>query len=272
MQNTSRWLLFATAIYLANPLSVTWAGYLQSFSGNSDAETTQGATCIGDYAVLDNTGTPGDTFGTGYSGFDSLSLVDTASSYLYIYEITAVNSEFIGTSILNGNQPNQPIFSGVTSTFQVNLALADNNGAISATNPFGTNSLLFQESAPANLGVTSPHLVSETGLVSGTVSYTSTVFEDTGYSAFSGESTEVFGFTTNTPPVIATPIPSGPSSATFAAPVPIPEPTTLTLLVSALLGISGIHLRRHGVKATVSGKGSMNRQSRIGNRQSWRCL
>jgi hypothetical protein len=196
---------------------------LQSFSGNSDGESLgdTGAAII-NFAVYDQLGggsVAGDTFGTGYSGFDTLSEVDTSDQYLYLYDYTSV----AGTITPGG------VF---TISTVVDLALADDEGVVSTTNAFGSDTLDFQQSPPANLGVISPHLVSGTGLIDGLVP--------------AGSTSEIFAFTTNVPPsLVLSPGADGVVGSTAPLPV-VPEPGSLALIVvGGAFGVLGIAARRN---------------------------
>lgn len=243
---TRQWCIVPlAAIYaLVVCVSPARAGLLQAYSGNTDTENTSASLqFLFDFAVYDRLSggsAAGDTFGTGYSGFDALSLVDTTARYLYLYEISSA----LGT--LQYFEALQVL--GVTSTTQVNLAFTDSNGVVSSTNPFGTNAVNFQTNAPANVGVTSPGLVAQSGLVAGSLSLSGGTFEDN-VSVPAGSTSEIIGFTSNDPPELS----SAQSTAFFTGgtiPIPVPEPGSLALCIAAAGGgfvLSRARtVRRHG--------------------------
>lgn len=218
------------------------AGILQAYSGNSDAESTSGfLTCIANCAVYDRLSggtSAGDAYGTGYSGFDALALEDTTARFLYLYDQTSVSGGYSSFGIW-------PIY-GITSTVQVALAFADNNGAVSTTNAFGSDTLFYRPSAPATVGVTSPHLLSKSNLVSGSLSLSGTTLYDS-LSLPSGATTELYGFTSDNPPAMTTEI-SSISTVGFTCPStslsPVPEPGSLCLGMAGLAISTLLRVRR----------------------------
>ena len=147
-------------------------------------------------------------------------------AFLYLYDQTSVSGGYSSFGIW-------PIY-GITSTVQVALAFADNNGTVSTTNAFGSDTLFYRPSA--TVGVTSPHLLSKSNLVSGSLSLSGTTLYDS-LSLPSGATTGLYGFTSDDPPAITTEISS--ISTMALLPGTILEPSARTGLALPRYGWFG---------------------------------
>jgi hypothetical protein len=229
------------ACLLTMPVNRLHADYLQAFSGNSHAASTAGAEIIENYAVLSRSGgTAGDVYGTGFAGFDALAGIKENAQYLYLYQFTPLTGGFAGGAFGDS----QPRFGSITSVGTANLSLTDNNGAVSPTNSFGTDTAPFVGAAGASLGVISPSVGLAAGtLVPSTPSYTATTFTFTTGAIPADQTSVLYAFTSNVAPVIIPAPPAGPSfaSGAFVAPAAVPEPSSIVL---AILGIAGLFALR----------------------------
>jgi hypothetical protein len=230
---------------LGPPVGSARAGFLQAFSGNARAANPEGTWFIsGNFAVLDRlsgASSPGDVFGTGLPGFDSLAILGTGSPafntsarYLYLYqEVTLPTSLPTGSGFIYGGVygDGQAHFSSVTSFAQWSLFLSDNRGIVSFTNDFGSDGAPFTPSAPANLGVVNPSVASDpsgSSLIPVSPSVSSTAFTVTG-TITPGSIDRLHGFTTDAPPELLTE-PVVPGYPTWTYPIPeVPEPSSLLL-------------------------------------------
>ena len=121
------------------------------------------------FAVLDRAGTTsGDSWGTGFSGFDSHFVPDigsvdlqTGDRFLYLFQVANNGSDTnaIDTLAVSLIGPNTLINS--YGHFSM-LGFADDAGAVSAGNDFGTSGT-FAFPAVANIGVDSPGIVDLSG-------------------------------------------------------------------------------------------------------------
>jgi hypothetical protein len=204
--------------------------------GNSRGEDPAGALRIsGNFAVFDRLSgpsSPGDVFGTGLPGFDSLAILgtgsapfDTSARYLYLYqEVNSPTSLIAGT--VTGYGDGTPRFSSVTSFAQWSLFLRDDRGILSVANDFGHDGAPFTPSAAANVGVTNPGVASgpsSSSLVALNLSLTPTAFvaDPIGGTFPIGSIDRLHGFTTNLPPSLFTD-PISPGAATWTYPLPAP--------------------------------------------------
>jgi hypothetical protein len=233
------------------------AAYMNGFSGNVKAATSGGAGQITvNYATLDRLAggsAPGDVYGTGMPGFDTLFVsgggspaFDTTARYLYLFQnVVSPTSGFGFNAFFEGGSIAD--YSSVTSVEQWSLFLSDNAGIVSTTNDFGTDGVAFTETAPVNLGVSNPS-ISASGAISSLVGVSSPSFTATTFSgSFSpilsvGATSRIVGFTTNVPPGFLT-VASQPNYAGSAqiVPVAVPEPISVFLLA---LGCGGFSIRR----------------------------
>jgi hypothetical protein len=245
-------ILFAIATVFGFTLHAE-AAYLNDFSGNVKAATTGSVAKItGSFAVLDRLtgGSPGDVFGTGMPGFDTLFVTgggsatfDTAARYLYIGQ-SVVSPTSGGNFDRFYASNNVAQYWSVTSYEQWNVFLTDNGGIVSTTNDFGTDGLPFAETAPANLGVMNPSVTSNNS-ASSLVGVTGVSFTTNTYSGFyssalyPGTISRLVGYTSNLPPGFVTAA-SDSNYAGSAYVVPVPEPSTILLATS----MCGLWLRR----------------------------
>jgi len=226
------------------------AGYLAAFVGNTkgDTDPSNGRWTV-NFAVLDRLSGPstaGDVFGTGLTGFDGLdvsgggsSSFDTSARYLYLYQfVESPTSNFFlyAAGVVGVPLP-------ITSYEQWGLFLADDSGNVSTSNDFGTDGVSFSMLAPANIGVTDPH-VSATGntgsLIGATFTQTPTSFVGNFTSNINaGEMSGLWGVTSNAQPEFYF-APSAEFGGAATIPIPSPEPSTLMLLSLAFLIIGGM--------------------------------
>lgn len=140
---------------------------MRGFSGNAKEATTGGSGNVtSSFAVLDRLtgGSPGDVFGTGMPGFETLYVAgggsatfDTSARYLYLGQnVVSPTSGVSFGGFLGGGSIAQ--YWSVTSLEQWSLFLTDDGEGVSTTDDFDVKGLPFAETAPANLGVVDPSI------------------------------------------------------------------------------------------------------------------
>lgn len=208
-----RWIIFVKVVSF--PAVRIEAGILASFSGNhrSVAEDNPSVDGTFNFAVFRQDGiVASDVFGTGRVNFDdtfiqsegATDFFDTSARYLYLYQ--AVNDGpgfFQDTTQYIINTPQ------ITSWGHWEWGLHDAEGFVKRNNPFGLNVPSFLPGAPANLGV-SDGFVADTRVIVGdrpvdkeplsiTLSDGSLT---TRINLQPGETSTIFGFTSDAPPVL----------------------------------------------------------------------
>ncbi|MGE0535154.1 MAG: PEP-CTERM sorting domain-containing protein [Pirellulales bacterium] len=255
----------ALFVFLSLQGAPSHADYLPDYSGNSrgDTDPTNGRRIV-TFAVLDRlTGpsTAGDVFGTGLADFDSLAVTgggsasfDTQARYLYLYQFVMSTESPSDWFMFRAGVTGVPL--PITSYQQWSLFLADNSGNVSPVNDFGVDGIAFSPLAPANLGVSDPHVsaVGETGsLIGATFVATPTSFGGLFDSLiYPGQMSGLWGITSNAPPTFYF-SPAGPLEAAATIPIPTPEASSLALLSAGAMGLAGLVLRRRrSVKMTTN--------------------
>ena len=221
------------------------AAIIDHLSGNHRAtsENNSGFRTTTNFAVFDLTGgQSGDTFGTGYDGFDTNFLsgnaspgLDTSAKYLYLYEV--VNDSISSLSVEGFHL--EFAENSVTSWGQWDFVFNDEDGVVQPGNPFGQNGASHMTVAPANVGVMDPSFSpSQLGLDASQVNWQDSFFTAI-HSLASGEQSRIFGFTSNHAPTLWQPtLEECPNHfACGAVPIPAPEPSTYLLGLAAMASL-----------------------------------
>lgn len=205
------------------------AGILPELSGNHRAVPEESGPAIADvsfsFAVFQRGGTPGDTFGVGVPGFDSAFLnagnsgaLDVTAEYLYLYQVV---NDGGGTANIFGPEIDHV---RATSWGHWLAGFQDADGLVDAGNPLGPNGAPYQPAAPPNLGAPSGSVTNFTGHLdkepfpltyNETTDYLTAHFTllPPRYDPFpvfkQGETSTIFGFTSNERPVVRHATPAG---------------------------------------------------------------
>lgn len=242
-------MLLTVWLGLATP---TQAAYLPGFTGNTRPQSPDGTRqYAGNFAVLDRLagGSPGDTFGTGFAGFDAAAMAGSGSApfditarYLYLYQDTNPGPgtifDFLG--ITEGDTQ----FASVTSYANWNLLFRDAAGVISLTNSLGADGPYTVEGL-ASLNPDSPAVVASGGvsLVPVVQVFTATTWDVIYTGALApGQISRLYGYTSNVAPTLLTTDPAvlqqGDLGGQFPVPSPaVPEPTSAILAGLAFTGL-----------------------------------
>lgn len=214
MERNTSWIVrvgsYAALLIMSLHQTQASAAFLQDFSGHFRGieEDDPSFELSVSFAVLDRTNNSAtDAWGTGLDFFDFADFgngdqrkLDVRADYLYLYQVVNDGS--------NGPAETATDFAValqsrefVTSFGRWNLTLTDASGAVRPDNPFGANGAGFQKAAPAQLGVISP------GLQAASLSNAGTQLTSNSFNAIfnltnSDPTSQVFGFTSNRPPVM----------------------------------------------------------------------
>lgn len=214
------------------------AGFLSAFSGNTQPYQSGGVGGTVSFAVYDKTTSSfvGDTFGTGFSGFDATFAagagsagLDTSARFLFLFTMLnngpSAGTSSIDQTIVNASKSLLTSYGGFTGT-------AFNTPILGTPAGFG-------DPSPSSVGAT-PMIINAGNNATPSISVTPTLFIAT-FSPLlgSGQQSILFGFTTNTAPgmsrvgVFDGNTPSTNASGT-APSVVVPEPSAALLLTIAL--------------------------------------
>ena len=199
-------------------LGTAQGGLLSHFSGNHRAvaenPSLKDLDGSASFAVFDRDGAAGDVFGTGLAGFDSLfkrganspTQLDTSARYLYLYQTVNDGHGNAGFATSTIDQVS------ITSWGHWALGFEDFEGVVDVNNPFGRRVSSFEPAAPAILGVSMGVVSNQTGHLDQEprrVSFSNgnfvaawSLYNGDPISLVAGNTSSIYGFTSNTPPVV----------------------------------------------------------------------
>jgi hypothetical protein len=261
----------AAGLVLLAAASEAKAVYIGGLIGNTRPGVGNANYTI-NFAVLNPfMGTPNDTWRADPTGMLNVNgmfrpgigspALDTTAQYLYLYQVS--NNSPAGGPTINFMSLTLPFDQNqrvITSWgFFGGLGFSDNNGVVNAMNSFGLDNVPFGDPAAINIGVTNPAVVMIGAL--GFPPTTDVVRVSAFMSRFDaswaaphlalGETSTIFGFTTNAQPTPFTPsnavVRGSDGSQPFGWVVtPLPEPGALGLLALGSALVAGWAARGRG--------------------------